>query len=248
MKCMLIGGGEIGRGDTPYETEIIDKEIIKMSEKVRPNLLFIGFASSHSDSYYDVIKKNFQKLGCETQYLKKSNCLYNPEIVKAKFQTADIIYVGGGDTLKLLERIEEYQLKPLFRAAMERNCVMAGISAGAILFAREGFSDAFILRGEKDSYEMIPGFDEMVQAMKYGETRKMVIPPELAYGAYGIPQSLPGRKMASEGDDWQTNPITQLRWMAKYVKNRYGSWKNAWDFWGCRGKCGNVSNKTTNWY
>ena len=159
MKCMLIGGGEIGRGDTPYETEIIDKEIIKMSEKVRPNLLFIGFASSHSDSYYDVIKKNFQKLGCETQYLKKSNCLYNPEIVKAKFQTADIIYVGGGDTLKLLERIEEYQLKPLFRAAMERNCVMAGISAGAILFAREGFSDAFILRGEKDSYEMIPGFD-----------------------------------------------------------------------------------------
>ena len=67
-------------------------------------------------------------------------------------------------------------------------------------------------------------------------------------GAYGIPQSLPGRKMATEGDDWQTNPITQLRWMVKYVKNRYGSWKNAWDFWGCRGKCGNVSNKTTNWY
>ena len=41
--------------------------------------------------------------------------------------------------------------------------------------------------------EMIPGFDEMVQEMKYGETRKMVIPPELAYGAYGIPQAgIPG--------------------------------------------------------
>lgn len=67
-------------------------------------------------------------------------------------------------------------------------------------------------------------------------------------GAYGIPQSLPGRKMATEGDDWQTNPITQLRWMVKYVKGRYGSWQNAWNFWGCRGKCGNVSNKTSNWY
>lgn len=41
--------------------------------------------------------------------------------------------------------------------------------------------------------EMIPGFDEMVQEMKYGETRKMVIPPELAYGAYGVPQAgIPG--------------------------------------------------------
>ena len=156
---MLIGGGEIGRIGTSYETETIDKEIVKMSEKVHPVLLFIGLANNHSDSYYDVIKNIYQKLGCETQYLKKSNCLYNPEIVKEKFRRADIIYVGGGDTLKLLERIEEYQLKPLFKAAMERNCVMAGISAGAILFAREGFSDAFILRGEKDTYDMVPGFD-----------------------------------------------------------------------------------------
>lgn len=44
-----------------------------------------------------------------------------------------------------------------------------------------------------DGGEMIPGFDIMVQEMKLGETRKMVIPPELAYGAYGIPQAgIPG--------------------------------------------------------
>jgi len=41
--------------------------------------------------------------------------------------------------------------------------------------------------------EMIPGFDIMVQDMKVGETRKMVIPPELAYGSRGIPQAgIPG--------------------------------------------------------
>lgn len=46
-------------------------------------------------------------------------------------------------------------------------------------------------------------------------------------GAYGLPQALPGSKMASAGADWQTNPVTQLRWMNGYVMGRYGSWANA---------------------
>ncbi|MGW9415440.1 aggregation-promoting factor C-terminal-like domain-containing protein [Arthrobacter cupressi] len=42
-------------------------------------------------------------------------------------------------------------------------------------------------------------------------------------GAYGIVQSLPAEKMASEGADWQTNYKTQIRWGLKYIKERYGS-------------------------
>lgn len=41
-------------------------------------------------------------------------------------------------------------------------------------------------------------------------------------GAYGLPQALPGSKMASAGADWRTNPYTQLRWMRGYVNARYG--------------------------
>lgn len=48
-------------------------------------------------------------------------------------------------------------------------------------------------------------------------------------GAYGIPQSLPGSKMASEGDDWRTNPATQIRWGLGYIKGRYGTPCKAWD-------------------
>ncbi|MEN9715594.1 MAG: hypothetical protein RJA35_1061 [Actinomycetota bacterium] len=40
-------------------------------------------------------------------------------------------------------------------------------------------------------------------------------------GAYGIPQALPGSRMASEGADWQTNPQTQIRWGVKYIQGRY---------------------------
>jgi hypothetical protein len=43
-----------------------------------------------------------------------------------------------------------------------------------------------------------------------------------ASGAYGIPQSLPGSKMATIGGDWRTNPVTQMRWGAGYIKNTAG--------------------------
>jgi hypothetical protein len=47
-------------------------------------------------------------------------------------------------------------------------------------------------------------------------------------GAYGIPQSLPGSKMASAGSDWRTNPATQIRWGLGYIRQRYGSPCSAW--------------------
>ncbi|QIG44313.1 lytic transglycosylase domain-containing protein [Nocardioides anomalus] len=46
--------------------------------------------------------------------------------------------------------------------------------------------------------------------------------------AYGIPQALPGSKMSSEGDDWATNPVTQIRWGLGYIQDRYGSPCGAW--------------------
>ena len=48
-------------------------------------------------------------------------------------------------------------------------------------------------------------------------------------GAYGIPQALPGSKMASAGPDWQTNPATQISWGLSYIQATYGSPCAAWD-------------------
>ncbi|WP_017576685.1 aggregation-promoting factor C-terminal-like domain-containing protein [Nocardiopsis kunsanensis] len=47
-------------------------------------------------------------------------------------------------------------------------------------------------------------------------------------GAYGIPQSLPGDKMASHGEDWRTDPATQISWGLSYIKDRHGSPCEAW--------------------
>jgi hypothetical protein len=48
-------------------------------------------------------------------------------------------------------------------------------------------------------------------------------------GAYGIPQALPGSRMASAGPDWQNNAATQIRWGLEYIKGTYGSPCAAWD-------------------
>lgn len=48
-------------------------------------------------------------------------------------------------------------------------------------------------------------------------------------GAYGIPQAVPGSKMASAGKHWRTNATTQIRWGLRYIKSRYGRPRRAWD-------------------
>jgi hypothetical protein len=52
-----------------------------------------------------------------------------------------------------------------------------------------------------------------------------------ASGAYGIPQALPGSKMATAGPDWQTSATTQIKWGLGYIKDRYGTPCGAWGFW-----------------
>ncbi len=42
-------------------------------------------------------------------------------------------------------------------------------------------------------------------------------------GAYGIPQAMPGNKMSQFGADWQTNPVTQIKWGANYISRRYST-------------------------
>jgi len=54
-------------------------------------------------------------------------------------------------------------------------------------------------------------------------------------GAYGIPQALPGSKMASAGSDWRSNPATQIKWGLSYIADRYGTPCGAWSHSKARG-------------
>jgi hypothetical protein len=72
--------------------------------------------------------------------------------------------------------------------------------------------------------------DSCLRDLIWRESRWYVQATNPITGAYGLPQALPGSKMASAGADWRTNPWTQIRWMVGYVNGRYGGSCNALAF------------------
>ena len=84
------------------------------------------------------------------------------------------------------------------------------------------------------AYEMVlaRGWDEAQYACLVSlwnrESHWNVYAENKKSGAYGIPQALPGTKMATVGADWQTNPATQITWGLNYIGGRYGSPCGAW--------------------
>jgi hypothetical protein len=85
-------------------------------------------------------------------------------------------------------------------------------------------------------YNMLPSFG-FSQSSQWGCLQDLwnresgwIYDAENASGAYGIPQALPGDKMASAGADWQTDPTTQIKWGLGYISQIYGTPCGAWNF------------------
>ncbi len=69
------------------------------------------------------------------------------------------------------------------------------------------------------------------------ESRWKVTADNPTSSAYGIPQALPGNRMASYGSDWRTNPVTQIKWGLDYIEDAYGTPCEAW-----------AHSRAKNWY
>ena len=241
MKLMLIGGGSNGHNNHPYETREIDEEVVKMTNKENPVFLFIGLASSFSDSYYDVMKEIYKKLGCKTTYLKKSNILNNPSIVEKKISDADIIYMSGGDTTKLVNSLKEYHIDELLFKAAERGCVLSGISAGAIAISKSGLSDYLITQNISNNYafteglgildiDICPHADDLKRQedlkLSLKDTKKQVLALENGTALrvedeeFKIVQSIPNaqaRLMYWENNTWVEEEFTEAK-IKKLIK------------------------------
>lgn len=152
-KIVAIGGGENGRylGNgkyCEYETEPMDKEIIKLTEKENPNYLFIvhaqPFNNNIEEGYFQTMKKIYgDMLNCNCKDLKSTE-LNNIDIVKEKIAWADIIYEGGGDTSVMLDLWKKTGFDKILFDAYNKGKVICGISAGAVCYFNSCNSDSII--------------------------------------------------------------------------------------------------------
>ena len=80
------------------------------------------------------------------------------EKIKGKFEKADFLYVGGGDTVFMMQSWEKSGLLPLIKDAYERGVVLAGLSAGAICWFSDIYTDSALVNGDgEEKYAMFKG-------------------------------------------------------------------------------------------
>lgn len=151
-KIVAIGGGKNGRikdgVHEPYETESIDREIVRLTGKEKPNFLFIGHANLEEaqETYFQTMKRIYGDMfGCECKDIKTSE-LSDLDAVSKKVEWADIIYEGGGNTLDMIKLWQDTGFDKLLRAAWENGTVMCGVSAGGNCWFKECSSDSLQIK------------------------------------------------------------------------------------------------------
>jgi len=160
QKIIAIGGGEIGRPGFPIETTRIDKEILRLTNKPRPRLLFIPTASSDAPGYVETVKKYFgRRLGCNIRVLYLLENKMRLLDIKKLVLSSDIIYVGGGNTLKMMNIWRKVGLDKLLILAAQKGIVLSGVSAGAVCWFKYAHSDSRKFSNRLSPYIKVSGLN-----------------------------------------------------------------------------------------
>jgi dipeptidase E len=127
MNIVAIGGGSVGTG----ETASIDQELIHLTGKRGPRGLFIPTASDDSSDYVDQVRFGYSLLGCsiDSLLLWSSD---NAISAARKIAESDLIYVGGGNTKKMLELWLELGIEKMLKRHLDAGKPVGGLSAGAL--------------------------------------------------------------------------------------------------------------------
>ena len=136
-RIVAISGGDLS------STRKLNMYAITLTNKSNPNVLFIGTASSDADGYIDAITAEYSSLKCEVKCLCLVSTTYDEQEIDELLAFADIIYVGGGDTIFMMQIWKQYGLDVKLKEIYEEDkAVLTGISAGAICWFNCGHSDS----------------------------------------------------------------------------------------------------------
>lgn len=154
---VLIGGGEIKSKATLDIDRQIATYVKKHADGRRPMGLFIGTASHDSMPYFNSFRKTFT-----SEFDIKADCALicynemNIDKISDKISRADFIYVGGGDTVFMLNKWAETGLDKLILDAYNNGTIICGLSAGAICWFENMYTDSQSVTGD-DKYAFYKG-------------------------------------------------------------------------------------------
>jgi len=142
----LGGGGFSMEPDNP----LLDRYILSQSAALKPKVCFIPTASGDAEGYIAGFYKAFSAFGCMPSHL----ALSRPPTADLEDYVLekDVLYVGGGDTQRMLDIWREQGLDHILRQAWEQGVVLAGLSAGSMCWYEEGVNcdeagQAHVVRG-----------------------------------------------------------------------------------------------------
>ncbi len=142
-RIVAIGGGELRERSTLKIDEYLAGLAKERAGEKRANALFIPTASHDFMPYYNTFHKVYTGLfDIKTDVALTVFKDVDLEKMKGKFEKADLIYVGGGDTVFMIEWWKKTGLLPLIKEAYERGVILAGLSAGAICWFSEIYTDS----------------------------------------------------------------------------------------------------------
>lgn len=153
MKTIVaIGSGELRQ----LETLAIDEEIVRLSAKLRPRALFLPTASGDSKGYWEAFRAIYgDRLGCRPEVLWTFKNRPDKAEIAEKILGSDLIYVGGGNTLRMMRIWRKLGTDRLLLQAYHRGVVLSGLSAGSICWFRWGQSDSRKFAAGDRSWEYI---------------------------------------------------------------------------------------------
>jgi dipeptidase E len=167
-RIIPIGGGEISE----LETFPIDQYIVGLVNKPNPKALFIPTASGEPEGYIETFKSIYgERLGCQTDVLYLLTKDTTEDEIQEMILTADIIYVGGGDTGKMLSVWKRNKIDKYLEQAYQNGTILTGLSAGSICWFKYGHSEI-----SEDPIEFIRleglGFINAIHCPHYNELER----------------------------------------------------------------------------
>ncbi len=156
MRIVAIGGGEIGRPGYPVETTALDAEVVRLTGKRRPRVVFLPTATQDDAMYVSTVEAHYGgRLGCLVEPLMLYDRSKTPGEIERLVRSADIVYVGGGNTLRMMKLWRRRGIDRLLVQAATEGTVMAGVSAGAICWCATGVSDSRSFTAGDDTWPYI---------------------------------------------------------------------------------------------